>query len=141
MEIPHVDRPEVVESTSTDVWENLQEIFADIDAHSEGVDNKVLLKKPIMHLRQLLQLHSDIRAEENELDKSYLGVLYEREWYLRKLQAIEAAVGPPASGLRIPLGGGEGSSGSLNSAALSRSIRSILYEDSEDFSLIGSKWR
>eukprot|EP01018_Ginkgo_biloba_P019177 Gb_04168 [translate_table: standard] len=123
------------------VWENLQEIFEDIDARSEGLENKQQLKKPIMHLRRLLQMHSKIRTEEIELEEMLLGVSYEREWYLRKLQAVEAVIAAPESCL---------SRSSPSSSALSwlndgavqsliKAISIILYEDNEDFSLVGSK--
>ncbi|XP_024518659.1 uncharacterized protein LOC112341900 isoform X2 [Selaginella moellendorffii] len=125
------------ESTSTDVWENLREIFQDIDSQSSSVESKALLKKPIMHLRRLLEVHSMIREAENELDKSYLGVLFEREWYLRKLQAVEAAIGPAPPYVQTVTNTG----GVSAAAAFAMTIRSILYEDSQDFSLVGSRWR
>ncbi|XP_024518658.1 uncharacterized protein LOC112341900 isoform X1 [Selaginella moellendorffii] len=143
------------ESTSTDVWENLREIFQDIDSQSSSVESKALLKKPIMHLRRLLEVHSMIRKTsprlvlenqrrflltgeaENELDKSYLGVLFEREWYLRKLQAVEAAIGPAPPYVQTVTNTG----GVSAAAAFAMTIRSILYEDSQDFSLVGSRWR
>ncbi|XP_024518660.1 uncharacterized protein LOC112341900 isoform X3 [Selaginella moellendorffii] len=55
------------ESTSTDVWENLREIFQDIDSQSSSVESKALLKKPIMHLRRLLEVHSMIRKTSPRL--------------------------------------------------------------------------
>lgn len=123
---------------SADVWENLREIFADLDALNDS-ENKVLLKKPIMHLRRLLQIHSNLWLEELDLDKVHLGVLYEREWYLRKLQALEATLGPPPSYDNLTV---EGAGQELStSSTFSQTVRSILYEDNNDFKLIGSRWQ
>ncbi|CAK9265384.1 unnamed protein product, partial [Sphagnum jensenii] len=102
-------------------------------------ENKVLLKKPIMHLRRLLQIHSNLWLEELDLDKVRLGVLYEREWYLRKLQALEATLGPPPSYDNLTV---EGAGQELStSSTFSQTVRSILYEDNNDFKLIGSRWQ
>lgn len=132
-----VEEAYTLEGGNTDVWENLREIFEDIDAHNVSGENKQLLKKPIMHLRRLLQMHTKLRSEELTLEKIYLGLRIEREWYLRKLQAIEAAVGSLPSNIQASF---EGSSRSSPTSSFTRAIHTILYEDNEDYTLVGSKW-
>ncbi|KAI5081629.1 hypothetical protein GOP47_0001372 [Adiantum capillus-veneris] len=124
-------------NSDSDVWENLRDIFQDIDAHGGG-ETKENLRKPIMKLRRLVEMHTKLRAKELTLEKIYMGLRIEREWYLRKLQAIEASIGPPSSQVH--------SAGGIHprvspSFSFTNAIRTILYEDNEDYTLVGSKWR
>ncbi|KAH7277979.1 hypothetical protein KP509_38G018100 [Ceratopteris richardii] len=121
---------------NSDVWENLREIFQDIDAQGGG-ETKEVLKKPIMKLRRLLEMHTKLRVKELTLEKVYLGLRIEREWYLRKLQAIEALIGPSPSHSQSSI-----AVQARTSPALSfiKAVHTILYEDNDDYTLVGSKW-
>jgi len=76
-------------------------------------------------------------TEEVALEKAHLGVLYEREWYLRKLRALEAAIGPPPPHEQTAY---VSSQDTTAVSAFTRAVRSILYEDSNEFSLVGFRW-
>lgn len=87
-----------VEATSTsgddiDVWENLKQIFADMDAQEDNDENKLLLKEPLARLRRLLTIHNDVAERERALRRCHLGVLVERDWYLGKLREVEVRMG------------------------------------------------
>ncbi|GBG78191.1 hypothetical protein CBR_g26224 [Chara braunii] len=88
-------------------------------------------------MRRLLEIHHQLSNKEMEIRAVHFGVILEREWYLRKLRALEDVVGPPrdVDVLREP--GGSEQSATL---AFAGAVRSILYEDSDDFSLVGAKW-
>jgi hypothetical protein len=77
------------------VWENLQQIFADMDAQEGNDENKLLLKEPLARLRRLLHIYTDVLEREKALKKCHLGVLVERDWYLGKLRDIEVSKWAP----------------------------------------------
>ena len=78
-------------SEEIDVWENLKQIFADMDAQDGNDENKQLLKEPLTRLRRLLHIHQDVLEKEKALKRCHLGVLVERDWYLRKLRDVEVS--------------------------------------------------
>jgi len=92
VETPPVSKLRGEKSSSlSSVWKNLQAIFVDIDAGNSAVQSPEL-EVPLVRLRHLLQLHTQLGYEEQAIRKSQLGLLVEAGWHLEKLRQIEELV-------------------------------------------------
>eukprot|EP00899_Mesostigma_viride_P015966 jgi/Mesvir1/24370/Mv11042-RA.2 len=80
----------ILEDHDDVIWENLEDIFADMDAGKDAKqDNRAVLREPLAQLRSLLALYNKIKERESRMASAHMGVLLERSWYHNKLCAIE----------------------------------------------------
>eukprot|EP00899_Mesostigma_viride_P015967 jgi/Mesvir1/24371/Mv11042-RA.1 len=117
----------ILEDHDDVIWENLEDIFADMDAGKDAKqDNRAVLREPLAQLRSLLALYNKIKERESRMASAHMGVLLERSWYHNKLCAIEEVM--VREDMQSP-----------ENAALAGAIKSILYAEDAEFRLLATR--